>query len=95
MPRVGRDGTKLYLVDDAAVRWRVHDVIYAAHRPRRVPLGDPRANHRYFVANDGPRRAIALAKASRALNAETLAAQLAGAGYVRKDAFDPSEHRAR
>jgi hypothetical protein len=95
MPSVERVGEKVYREDDAGARWRVQDVVFAEHRARRVPLGDPCANHRFFVAEDGSRRALTLAKQSSALDAETLAGQLANAGYVGRETFDPAQHRAR
>jgi hypothetical protein len=57
MPGIERTGAKLYLVDDAGARWRVHDVVFTEHPPCPVPLGDESAKHRYFVAKDGSLRA--------------------------------------
>ena len=65
MAIVEREGPKLYLVDDASARWRVHDVQFRGHRHHRVPLGDGRANTRYFIGADVTRKCIGECAATR------------------------------
>lgn len=64
---------ELYFVDDTGQRSRVHDARFMDGKAHRVPLGDPRANTRYFVAADGSKRAFTMAKdTDRALTFETM-----------------------
>lgn len=82
-PTLERCGDALYLSDDTGQRWRVHDAHFTGGRPHRVPLGDPRANTRYFIAQDGTRRAFTFGRqAQRGLTLDVLAEQLRGAGFV-------------
>src|SRR5689334_17555440 len=60
--------------------WTVWDSTLASGS-HQVPLGDPRANHRHFIAADGTRRVAELKPGSdRRLMAELLAAQLRAVG---------------
>lgn len=88
-PRLARRGDALYLVDAAGAPWRVHDVAFHAHKHKRVELGSAAANHRYFIAKDGTRKACVLTpKADRSLTVENLAQQLRAAGFVAREKFD-------
>jgi len=79
----------LYFVDPDGERWRVHDAHFTGGRPHRVPLGDPRANTRYFVNAQGERRAYTFPRqASRALTVDKLGEQFRNSGYVAAR-FDP------
>ena len=57
-PALEHIGGSLYLIDSDGTKWRVHDVHFTGGKRRRVSLGSTRANHRYFVAVDGTKRAV-------------------------------------
>ncbi len=78
-----RRGDALYLIDDTGKPWRVHDAHFTGGKPHRVPLGDRRANTRYFVAQDGVKMAYTFGKdARRDLSVETRSAQPRGAEFL-------------
>ena len=90
-PEARLEGTppRLYLVVDGTP-WRVHDADYRDFRaiPRR--LGDPAAQSRYFVAQDGTRRVYQFKKDDdHRLELATLARQLSSAGWAARDRFVP------
>jgi len=97
-PRIDSDGGKVYFIDTDTTPWRVYDVGFgpphAKPFKRRVyELGSSRATDRVFVPKDGDRRSYHFARGdSRDLTAETLATQLAGAGYIARTRFDPMRH---
>ena len=56
-------------------------------------IGSSRATDRIFVPRDGDQRSYHFTRGdSRDLTAETLATQLARAGYVARKRFDPLRH---
>lgn len=81
---------RLQLVTATGEKWRVIDVHFWKGRDRRLPLGDARANYRYFTNAEGVRRLKQLREPrDHALDVETVAEQLRGAGYAPREPFDP------
>lgn len=82
-PAIDWRGEALYFLAADSARWRVHDAHFTCGRPHRVPLGDARANTRYFVNGTGERRAYTFAdQASRALSVQVLAEHFMNREYV-------------
>ena len=81
---------KLYLVVDGTP-WRVHDADYRDFKVLRRQLGDPAAQSRYFVAEDGTRRVYQFKKQNpdHGLELTTLTKQLSSAGWVGRERFTP------
>lgn len=89
-PRLEWSGPRLQLVTASGEKWRVVDVHFWKGRNRRLPLGDARANYRYFTNAEGVRRLRQLREPrDHALDVETIATQLRGAGYAPREPFDP------
>lgn len=93
----------VYFADADGVEWRVHDCAFGPplarpHHRRAVPIGDARANSRYFVSIDGVVRCMPLKpKESRATDDETLVRQFAASGFVAQSpsASPPSDRDDR
>lgn len=83
-----RDGEVVYFTSSAGERFRVYDVAFGPplcrpHYRRRLPLEDPRANHRWFVPEFGVPRVYRFARDEpRELAVERLSQQLRGAGFA-------------
>jgi hypothetical protein len=87
---------EIYRMDAEGNRWRIYDVSYHDRRNMVYRPGVPQARTRIFVPPEGAKRIHTFAKGeSRALTDEHLERQLRSAGYVAREKFDPSEHRAR
>lgn len=94
----GIEGTppRLYLVAPDGIRWRVYDADYRDYRPVPRPLGTATAQHRYFIAEDGTRRAYAFKKDDdHGLTVEILARHLSAAGWVARERFDPGTQQPK
>ena len=91
-PRLEGIAPKLYLVVDGTP-WRVHDADYCDFRAMPRRLGDPVAESRYFVAQDGTRRVYQFKNDDHRLELATLTRQLSSAGWVGLTRFDVTQVR--
>lgn len=73
--------------------YRVYDVRFADHKRKRLPLGDPSANYRIFVAESGVRRLHHFGRGDEhGIREDELERQLHSAGYAQTGKpFDGSE----
>lgn len=85
-------GEALYLVDPKGERWRVHDTRYRRFKDHRRPLGHPDANTRYFVRQNGEKRAHTFEKGDvREITLEHVVAHYKKSGYIIGKPFDSRE----
>ena len=90
-PTLERRGDSLYLVDCDGSIWRIHDAKFTGGRPQRLPLGSPAANPRYFVGQDGTRRAYTFGRdRRRETTLPVLLEHLSGAGFCGREPYDPA-----